>query len=39
VPEEDLPELAAIAAGRGGARANPRPASANDVLALLSSVF
>jgi len=39
VPEEDLPELAAIATGRGGARANPRPASANDVLALLSSVF
>jgi alcohol dehydrogenase class IV len=39
VPEQDLPELAATAAGRAGARANPRPASADDVLALLISVF
>jgi maleylacetate reductase len=39
VPEEDLPELAATAAGRAGAQANPRPASARDVLALLTSVF
>ncbi|MFL6005342.1 MAG: iron-containing alcohol dehydrogenase [Gaiellaceae bacterium] len=39
VPEEDLPELAATAASRAGAQANPRPASAADVLALLSSVF
>jgi alcohol dehydrogenase class IV len=39
VPEHDLPELAATAAGRAGARANPRPASPDDVLALLASVF
>jgi maleylacetate reductase len=39
VPDEDLPELAATAAARPGARANPRPASPEDVLALLSSVF
>jgi maleylacetate reductase len=39
VPEQDLPELAATAAGRAGARANPRPASADDVLALLTSAF
>jgi maleylacetate reductase len=39
VPEEDLPDLAATAAARAGARANPRPASPDQVLALLSSVF
>jgi alcohol dehydrogenase class IV len=39
VPEQDLPELAATAAGRAGAQANPRPASADDVLALLASAF
>ncbi len=39
VPEQDLPELAATAAGRAGAQANPRPAAAGDVLALLTSVF
>jgi len=39
VPEQDLPELAATAAGRAGAQANPRPASADDVLALLTSAF
>jgi maleylacetate reductase len=39
VPEEDLPDLAATAASRAGARANPRPASPEDVLALLTSVF
>ena len=39
VPQDDLPELAATAASRAGAQANPRPASADDVLALLSSVF
>jgi maleylacetate reductase len=38
VPEQDLPDLAATAAARGGARANPRPASPDDVLALLESV-
>jgi maleylacetate reductase len=39
VPEEDVPELAATAASRAGAQANPRPASTDDVLALLSSVL
>jgi alcohol dehydrogenase class IV len=39
VPVEDLPGLAETAAARAGARANPRPASPEDVLALLSSVF
>ncbi len=39
VPEGDLPELATTAAGRAGAQANPRAASADDVLALLTSVF
>jgi maleylacetate reductase len=39
VPEEDLPDLAATAAARAGARANPRPASPDQVLALLTSVF
>ena len=39
VPEADLPELASTAAARAGARANPRPASPDDVLALLESVF
>ena len=39
VPEDDLPELAATAAARPGARANPRPASADDVLALLMRIF
>jgi len=36
VPEEDLPELAATAVSRAGAQANPRPAVAYDVVALLS---
>jgi maleylacetate reductase len=38
LPEEGLPEVAATAAGRAGAQANPRQASADDVLALLSAV-
>ena len=39
VPHDDLPALAEAAAERGGARANPRPASAGDVLALFESVW
>jgi alcohol dehydrogenase class IV len=39
VPEEDLPELAEAAAGRAGNRANPRPASAGEIEALLRSVW
>ena len=39
VPEEDLPALAAATAQRPGALANPRTASAEDVLELLRSVY
>ncbi len=39
VPKDDLPALAEAAAERGGAKANPRPASAADVLALYESVW
>jgi maleylacetate reductase len=39
VPKDDLPALAEAAAERGGAKANPRPASADDVLALYESVW
>ena len=39
VPQEELPELAAEATRRPGARANPRPVSPGDVLELLQSVY
>ena len=39
VPRDDLPVLAQAAAERGGAKANPRPASAEDVLGLFESVW
>jgi len=39
VPEEDLPALAAATAQRPGALANPRPATADDVLDLLRSAY
>jgi maleylacetate reductase len=39
VPRDDLPALAEAAAERGGARANPRAASADDVLGLFESVW
>ena len=39
VPEEDLPELGELAAVRGGAKANPRPASPADVEKLLRSIW
>ena len=39
VPKDDLPALAEAAAERGGAKANPRPASAADVLALYETVW
>jgi maleylacetate reductase len=39
VPEDDLPELAAAAAGRPGNQANPRPATAAEIEALLRSVY
>ena len=39
VPEVDLPELAAAAAGRPGNRANPRPATPREIEELLRSVY
>jgi maleylacetate reductase len=39
VPEADIPELAAAAAGRAGNRANPRPATAPEIDVLLRSVW
>jgi maleylacetate reductase len=39
VPEEDLDELGYAASQRGGAKANPRPASPAEVAALLRSVW
>jgi maleylacetate reductase len=39
VPEEDLPELAATAAGRAGNQANPHPATPAEVEELLRSVW
>jgi len=39
VPEADVPELAAAAAGRPGNQANPRPATPDEIEALLRSVY
>lgn len=39
VPEADLPALAAAAAARPGAKANPRPVEAGDVEGLLRAVW
>ena len=39
VPEEDLPALAVAAATRGGAKANPRPASPGEIEELLRSIW
>jgi maleylacetate reductase len=39
VPEDELDEVAAAAAGRAGARANPRPASAAEIAGLLRSIW
>jgi len=39
VPEQDLPALAASAAGRGGNLANPRPASPEQIERLLQAVY
>jgi maleylacetate reductase len=39
VPEGDLPELAAAAAGRPGNQANPRPATPGEIEELLRSVY
>jgi maleylacetate reductase len=39
VPEQDLPELGAAAAQRGGNQANPHPATPKEIEALLRSVW
>jgi alcohol dehydrogenase class IV len=39
VREQDLPELARAAAGRPGNQANPRPATPQEILELLHSVY
>jgi maleylacetate reductase len=39
VPEAELVEVAEAAAGRAGARANPRPASPSQISALLRSIY
>jgi maleylacetate reductase len=39
VPEDELDEVAAAAAARPGAKANPRPASPEDVAELLRSIW
>jgi maleylacetate reductase len=39
VPEAELPEVAAAAAARGGNLANPRPASAAEILKLLGAIW
>jgi maleylacetate reductase len=39
VPEGELPELAADAAGRGGNLANPKPASPDEIEQLLRAVY
>jgi len=39
VPEQDLPEIAADAAQRGGNRANPKPATPEEIERLLREVY
>jgi maleylacetate reductase len=39
VPEDELDEVAAAAAERAGAKANPRPATADEIASLLRSVW
>ena len=39
VPEEDLDELAVAAQARPGAKANPRPATVEEIAELLRSVW
>ena len=39
VPEQELPELASAAAERGGAKANPRPASPAEIEQLLRTIW
>jgi len=39
VPKEDLPQIAAAAAGRAGNQANPRPATPEEIEALLATIW
>jgi alcohol dehydrogenase class IV len=39
VPKDDLPEVAEAAAQRAGNRANPRPATAEEILSLLEAIW
>ncbi len=39
VPEADLPHIAAAAAARAGNQANPRPATAGEILQLLETIW
>ena len=39
VPEEDLPEVAAAASQRAGNLANPRPATPEEILSLLTAIW
>jgi alcohol dehydrogenase class IV len=39
VPEEDLPEIAAAAAERAGNKANPRPATSEEIVYLLTRIY
>jgi maleylacetate reductase len=39
VPEQDLPQVAAMAAGRAGNQNNPRPATPAEILTLFRSIY
>jgi len=39
IPEKDLPDIAAATVQRAGAKANPRPATAADVVQLLHNIY
>ena len=39
IPEQDLPALAVATAQRGGNQANPRPATADEILELFRQVY
>jgi alcohol dehydrogenase class IV len=39
IPEQDLPQVAAMAAGRAGNRNNPRPATPEEIHTLFRGIF
>jgi alcohol dehydrogenase class IV len=39
VPKDDLPDVAAAAAARGGNLANPRPATPSEIESLLAAIW